>query len=163
MMDRIVVSACLLGDRVRYDGEDNSIVHRLLDQWRSEGRLVSVCPEVSGGLTVPRPPAEIQQGDGRAVLQGEAKIATSGGTDVTEAFLKGAYYALELAQQAKCRFALLAARSPSCGNHQVYDGTFSGQLIDGSGVTAALLQANGVRVFNPTEIEVLARQLDTSD
>lgn len=158
-MQRILISACLLGERVRYDGHDNHVANRWLQRWQAENRLVTVCPEVSGGLPVPRPPAEIQRGDGEDVLARESAIIDIHGVDVTDAFVTGAHNALATAQKYDCRFALLAARSPSCGNQQVYDGTFSGRLVAGSGVTATLLSRHGIRVFNQDQIEELAQAL----
>lgn len=160
-VDKILISACLLGERVRYDAGDNQFLHGLLTRWQAEGRLVPVCPEVKGGLPVPRPPAEIQSGDGSAVLNGDARVMTRAGADVTGAFIAGAHRALEQAQQHRCRFALLAARSPSCGSTQIHDGSFTGKLIDGQGTTAALLTRHNVQVFDPAQIEILAERLDT--
>ncbi|EAR09562.1 DUF523 domain-containing protein [Reinekea blandensis] len=159
MTAKILVSACLLGDRVRYDGADNSVSNDWLQRWKEEGRLVPVCPEVSGGLPIPRPPSEIQGGNGEDVLSQQASIVDIHGRDVTREFLVGAEQALATAQKYGCRFALLAARSPSCGNEQIYDGTFSGALIPGAGATAALLKQNGIQVFNQAQIVALAEQL----
>jgi uncharacterized protein YbbK (DUF523 family) len=139
---RILVSACLLGEPVRYDGGTNRVEHPALARWRREGRLVPVCPEVEGGLGVPRPPAESR---GAAVL-------TRGGHDVTAHFAAGAGRALALAREYGARIAILKERSPSCGVHQVHDGTFSGRLVPGAGVTAALLRENDIAVFSEDEI-----------
>lgn len=159
MPDKILISACLLGERVRYDGGDNRVIHQQLQRWQQENRLVPICPEVTGGLPIPRPPAEISQGDGHSVLQGEARVISIHGDDVTDSFLAGAKAALALAQKHQCRFALLAARSPSCGNNQIYDGHFNGQLVDGAGTTAAMLQQAGIEVFNPEQIDALIERL----
>lgn len=155
-MDKILVSACLLGDRVRYDAADNSLHSGRLQQWQEEGRLIPICPEVSGGLPVPRPPAEIQSGSGDDVMSGHARILNINGQDVSHAFVLGAERALAVAQAHDCRYAILAARSPSCGIDEIYDGTFSGQLVSGDGTTAALLKANDIRVFTQKQIEELA-------
>jgi uncharacterized protein YbbK (DUF523 family) len=156
---KILISACLLGDRVRYDGDDNGVDSVILRRWQKEGRLVSVCPEVAGGLSIPRAPAEIQQGDGHQVIQGLAQIITVKGDDVTSAFLRGAKMALAMANEHRCRFAVLAARSPSCGNDGIYDGTFSHQLVAGMGVTASLLTQHHIEVFNQSQIAQLADRL----
>ena len=158
-MHRVLISACLLGEPVRYNGRDVPTSHTILSRWRAEGRLVPLCPEVAGGLPVPRPPAEIIAGDGQAVLEGNAKVITKSGDDVTAAFLKGAYEALALAQACGCRLAILTEKSPSCGSGFIHDGTFSPGLRAGRGVTAALLEQNGVRVFNQHQLEQAAEVL----
>ncbi len=156
----ILVSRCLLGDPVRYDGRSKALRHPLLRKWRNEGVLVPVCPEVDGGLPVPRPAAEIAGGDGEAVLDGTARIVTEQGMDVTGAFLSGARGALEKARTAGCVAALLKERSPSCGCRRIHDGTFGGGLREGRGVTAALLERNGIRTFSEDDIEALAAFLE---
>lgn len=160
MKHKILISACLLGQRVRYDGDDNLVVHDALDRWLQEGRLVPVCPEVMGGLPTPRPPAEIQGGDGADVMSGRIPVLTNEGTDVTREFIAGAEKALSIAQAEACRFAVMAARSPSCGNRNIYDGHFSGQLVPGMGTTASWLNQHGIEVFNQNEIEMLIKRLE---
>ncbi|OAG72837.1 purine nucleoside phosphorylase [Gluconobacter japonicus] len=156
MKNRILVSACLLGQPVRYDGKAKTLLHPLLQQWQEEGRLVVVCPELAGGMPVPRPPAEIgARQDGRDVLQGEARVIDTSGADVTDEFVAGARIALNVAQTQGCRFALLMEGSPSCGSQMIYDGSFSGQKHAGAGVTAALLRQNGIQVFSQNTIEAL--------
>jgi uncharacterized protein YbbK (DUF523 family) len=148
----ILVSACLLGDKVRYDGSDKLCANTALAQLLAHGQVVAVCPEVSGGLPVPRLPAEIQAGDGAAVLDGAARVLDAGGNDVTRAFVSGAEQALQTALAQRIKVAILKARSPSCGNQMIYDGAFSKTLKRGQGVTAALLERHGIRVFNETQI-----------
>jgi uncharacterized protein YbbK (DUF523 family) len=161
-MDRILVSACLLGSRVRYDGRAKTSEDTLLAGWRAEGRLVSFCPEVAGGLPVPRPPAEIERGaDGNAVLDGAARVLRPDGTDITDAFVTGARAALATARRHGVRLAILKEGSPSCGPLKIYDGTFSGQSTPGQGVTAALLTANGIQVFGENDITAAATYLAT--
>lgn len=161
-MEKILVSACLLGARVRYHGSDASCAHATLRRWREEGRLVPVCPEVDGGLTTPRPAAEIvDPGGGRAVLAGLAFVRTSTGVDVTHAFTAGARIALETAQRYAIRIAILKDGSPSCGSSVIYDGSFSGRRTADVGVTTAQLQANGIRVFCDTEIDAAEAWLET--
>lgn len=159
-MEKILVSQCLLGMPVRYDGGAHG-PFALLQRWRAEGRVVSVCPEVAGGLPTPRPPAEIPTGQGGDVLAGMLPVITIDGADVTDAFVAGANHALRLVHEYGIRFAVLKARSPSCGNHETYDGSFAGIRIAGEGVAAAALRQAGVRVFNETELaeleELLAR------
>lgn len=153
-MNKILVSACLLGHKVRYDGKDNLQTHTLLRAWIKSGKVVSICPEMTGGLSTPRPAAEIQQGNtAEKVLTAQAKITTSNDVDVTAEYLLGAQKTLAFAQQHNVQVAILKARSPSCGSKQVYDGSFSRSLVDGMGVTAALLTQNGIQVFDETEID----------
>ncbi|CAM2069722.1 DUF523 domain-containing protein [Sulfidibacter corallicola] len=158
-MIRILVSACLLGEKVRHDGRHKLSDHPVLARWREEGRIVPVCPEVAGGLPTPRPPAEIFDGDGDAVWRGEAKVRNRHDTDVTEPFTKGAEQALALAVDQGARLAVLKAKSPSCGVGLIYDGSFSGNLIPGSGVTASLLESHDIRVFTEQQIEEAAAWL----
>ncbi|MCA2230145.1 DUF523 domain-containing protein [Nonomuraea aurantiaca] len=161
-MQRILVSACLMGRRVRYDGGAKTSVDALLAAWREEGRLVPFCPEVSGGLPVPRPAAEIEGGaGGAAVLSGEARVLASDGSDVTAEFVAGARAALEVARSSGIRVAVLKEGSPSCGALAVYDGTFGGRRVPGQGVTTALLEEHGVRVFTEDQIAEAAVYLRT--
>lgn len=155
-----MVSACLLGEKVRYDGEDNGVENDLLQRWQKQGRLLAICPEVTGGLGIPRAPAEIQGGDGKTVLAQQATILTNAGDDVTAQFRQGALATLQLAQRNGCQFAILAARSPSCGNEFIYDGSFQKALKAGVGVTAALLRDNGIQVFNQYQLQELASMLE---
>ena len=160
-MHRILVSACLAGEPLRYDGSDALIADSRFLQWQSEGRLIAVCPEVSGGLSVPRIPAEIVSGDGDAVLAADCRVVNVMGTDVTAAFLAGAERALSLCQQYGITIALLTEFSPSCGISQINDGSFSRTRVAGTGVTAALLRQNGIAVFNQfqlDEIEALLKR-----
>ena len=148
-MDGYLVSACLLGICTRYDGGRCPVPQ--LIHLAARGLAVPVCPEVAGGLPVPRPPAEIVGGDGQAVLEGRARVLTIEGEDVTEAFLAGARQALETAQRLGIRQAVLKEDSPSCGCRRIYDGTFSGLRVSGRGVAAALLQRNGITVLSEEE------------
>lgn len=159
-MKKILISACLMGEPVRYDGKGKLFGHPLIDRWRDEGRLVVFCPELAGGFQVPRPPAEIaKRADGDAVLAGEADVVEIGGMNVTEKFVAGARRALALAQREGCDFALLIDGSPSCGSSFIHDGRFSGETHRGRGVTAALLSQNGIEVFAPAAIERLATRI----
>lgn len=158
MMEKLLVSRCLLGHRVRYDGGAHG-PYDLLQRWQDEGRIVPLCPEVAGGLPTPRAPAEIPGGQGGQVLDGVRPVLTDDGEDVTAAFVAGAGIALQLVRQHGLRVAVLKARSPSCGNTQNYDGSFSGTLVAGEGVTAALLRRHGVKVFNESELTAAAAEL----
>ena len=132
----ILVSACLLGLPCRYDGT-GKLDERLLALAKTHW-FIPVCPEQLGGLPTPRPSAE-RRG---------ARVITRDERDLTTAFTKGAEQALYLAQLYGCRIAILKANSPSCGNGQVYDGTFSGRLVPGDGLTAALLKLNGLTILS---------------
>lgn len=115
-----------------------------------------VCPEVSGGFGVPRPPAEIASAaSGAAVLAGIAHVIDARGEDVSAHFVEGARVALELALAHGCHYALLTDGSPSCGSRAIYDGSFEGRKHTGAGVTTALLRQHGIEVFAETEIEAL--------
>lgn len=148
----VLVSACLLGHRVRYDGAESASDSDILARWRAQGRVRAFCPEVAGGLSTPRPPAEIVGGTGEDVLDGTARVLTEAGADVTEAFLRGAHHALRAALDAGAKLALLKSKSPSCGAHQIYDGTFSASRRPGRGVTSALLARHGIHVFTEHEL-----------
>lgn len=160
-MERILISGCLLGLSVRYDNKIQPVKNKCIRMWRNEGRLVVVCPEVDGGLSTPRPPAEIVAGSGEDVLTGDAVIHNAAGLDVTQAFITGAHTALELTQQFHIRMAILKEKSPSCGSGFIYDGTFSRRLVSGRGVTAALLVKNGVAVFSEKNIGAACEFLGT--
>lgn len=154
IMIKILISACLIGQKVRYDGKDCLQQHQRLQKWFNAGKVVSICPEMAGGLPAPRPPAEIQSGKtAEEVLLKQAKILTIDDRNVSAEFVSGANKALVLAQKHHIRAAILKARSPSCGSNQVYDGTHSHTLVNGMGVTAALLSQHGVKIFDETQID----------
>ncbi len=159
-MQKILASACLLGQPLRYDGRDyasgSDLNSDILASWQDEGRIVSICPEVVGGLAVPRPPAEIQGGDGGAVLDGTTAVMTAAGDDVSDNFMAGAKQALALCQQHGIAIAILVESSPSCGSHQIRDGSFSGAKVAGMGVTTALLRQHGISVFNQFQLAEVA-------
>ncbi|HSA52561.1 MAG TPA: DUF523 domain-containing protein [Yinghuangia sp.] len=161
-MHKVLVSRCLLGQRVAYDGGVLAVDDRLA-QWVSDGRVVPVCPEVAGGLSTPRPPAEIPGGQGAGVLDGTARVLTCDGDDVTDPYLEGARISLGLVARHGIRIAVLKARSPSCGNRETYDGTFTATRVTGEGVTAAALRRVDVRVFNEDELDAAQAALDVLD
>ncbi|MDO4811461.1 MAG: DUF523 domain-containing protein [Eubacteriales bacterium] len=137
----ILVSACLLGVSCRYDGKSKP--HPAVERLMVQHTLIPVCGEVMGGLPTPRTPAE---------RKGE-KVIAADGRDVTAQYRRGAEEVLRLAKLYGCKTAILKERSPSCGSGKIYDGTFTGTLTDGWGVTAALLRDNGIRVVGESEIE----------
>jgi uncharacterized protein YbbK (DUF523 family) len=152
-MHKILISACLLGERVRYHGGDARLEHPVLRRWHEEGRLIPLCPEVTGGLTTPRPAAEITvTPEGRRAL-------TAAGQDVTDAFQRGAEAAAQACADQDIRIAILKDGSPSCGSRSIYDGSFTGRRVDGEGLTVARLRAAGVRVFSESEIYAAAEFL----
>ena len=146
-MIRIVVSACLLGSPVRHDAQHKKSDHPILQRWIEQGRVVSVCPEMLGGLGTPRPPAEIVE------RGGERRVLTREGRDVTRQFEEGAREAASEAARNDVRVAILKSNSPSCGSSFVYDGTFTKTLVPGDGVTTALLRKQGIAVFSEGELE----------
>lgn len=143
MGERILVSACLLGVRCRYDGIGKE--YPALSGLGKRYELIPVCPEQLGGLPTPRPAAE---------RRGE-RVVNCAGRDVTEEYARGAEETLTLALRLGCRCAILKERSPSCGRGQIYDGSFTGMLTAGSGVTAELLERGGIRVLGESEAESL--------
>ncbi len=162
-VERILVSACLLGQPVRFDGTGRRSDDLVFERWRAEGRLVPFCPEVRGGLPVPRPPAEITGGFGADVLDGRARVVTREGADVTAHFVAGAWQALERARSCGVRIAILKEGSPSCGSLRVHDGSFTGRRVPGEGVTTALLLRHGIAVFAEDAIEAAAAHLAEVD
>lgn len=140
---KLLISACLMGACCRCDGTGKRLAG--LEALQQRHQLVPACPEQLGGLPTPRPPCEIRGG----------RVFDIQGEDRTAAFQAGAAAALLLYRQAGCQAALLKARSPSCGRGQVYDGSFSGRLRPGDGLTAQLLMAQGIRVFTEDEMHQL--------
>lgn len=143
---KLLVSACLLGVACRYDGCAKPIpnIQRLARRYD----LIPVCPEIFGGLPTPRPPCELVGGS----------VLTRKGADMTAAYEKGASETLKLARLLGCHAALLKDRSPSCGSGKIYDGSFSGTLKDGYGITAELLHRENIRIYNEREIEELLKK-----
>lgn len=141
---RLLISACLLGVCCRYDGASKA--HPLIGELAERHTLVPVCPEQLGGLPTPRPPAE-RRGD---------RVVTREG-DVTEQYRRGAEETLRLCRLLGCEAAVLKERSPSCGRSAVYDGTFTGTLAAGDGVTAELLEAHGIPVYGESRIGELLK------
>ncbi|MFD6438401.1 DUF523 domain-containing protein [Peribacillus sp. NPDC060186] len=146
----ILVSSCLAGLEVRYNGThslDNRIL-RLLE----EKKAITVCPELLGGFSTPREPAEIIGGDGEDVLNGKAKIIEKSGRDVTDLYIKGANLTLKKAQEVGATLVVLKEDSPSCGSSMIYNGEFKGKKKDGNGVTAALLKRHGFTVTSEEKL-----------
>lgn len=142
----ILVSSSLAGLEVRYDNTHrlNKNVSKLVE----ENKAVTICPELLGGFSTPREPAEIVGGDGDDVLDGKAKVIEKSGEDVTELYIKGAYATLEKAKEINAKIVVLKEYSPSCGSSMIYNGEFMSKKIVGNGVTSALLKRNGLRVIS---------------
>jgi uncharacterized protein YbbK (DUF523 family) len=151
---RVLVSACLLGEKVRYNGAAATSSSAQLSRWLAEGRVVPFCPEVAGGLGVPRPAAE---------LDGRGRVMTQAGADVTDGFLRGAQLALDAARAQNVRLAVLKDGSPSCASDLIHDGSFSGRKRSGQGVTTAVLERHGIRVFSELRVDEAAAFLEAID
>lgn len=147
--EKILISACLMGEACRYDGGHN--YKQIVEKIKTMGDIISFCPEEAGGLSTPRTPVE------RCGL----RVITADGDDVTEAFEKGAKQAAALAIQEDCCLAIMKSKSPSCGNGTIYDGTFTHTLRSGDGVTVEALRAVGIEVI--TEAEAAIYFTDTND
>ena len=139
-----LISACLLGMRCTWSGNDNKN-DRAIELSKVE-TLIPVCPEQLGGLATPRAPQEIQGGTGEDVLDNVCRVLNKNGEDVTTEFITGAEETLEIVRQLNIKEFIARSRSPSCGCGRVYDGTFRDRLIDGDGVTTALLRRSGIRI-----------------
>lgn len=144
-MEKILISACLVGDKTKYNGESN--YNPLIIDLLKKYELVPFCPEVEGGLKTPRLPSEIKKD----------KVINQEGKDVTKYYLKGAELALNICKYLDIKLAILKETSPSCGSKEIYDGTFSHKKIKGKGITTKLLEQNGIKVINETQIEELLK------
>ena len=142
MREKVLISACLAGINCKFNGENNLLDGGILDEISKRYHLLFICPEVFGGLSTPREPAEMKGG----------LVVTKTAKDVSENFKFGAEICLKIAKLNGCKKAILKARSPSCGSGQIYDGSFSKKLIFGDGVAAKLLKENGILVFSEDEI-----------
>ncbi len=167
-MQKLLISACLLGEKVRYDGKVIPCPHPLITRWEEEGRLLPVCPEVIAGLPVPRPPAEIVPFGSNGPVgamegNGEDRVMDINGEDLTFAFVLGAEKALEIALAHGVVAAILKEGSPSCGSGHIYDGTFTGRKIPGRGLTTALLAKHRIRVFSELEIQGIETFIGTAN
>ena len=137
---KIMVSACLIGEKCKYNGKDNCS-EKLLE-YIKDHEVIAVCPEVAGGLSIPRIPCEIVNGI----------VINKDGENKDAEFRKGAQICLRRALDEKIDLAILQSRSPSCAAKQIYDGSFSGKLIDGQGIFAGMLSENGIRVMDVEDI-----------
>ena len=142
MREKVLISACLAGINCKFNGENNLLDSGILDEISKKYHLLFICPEVFGGLSTPREPAEMKGG----------LVVTKTAKDVSENFKFGGEICLKIAKLNGCKKAILKARSPSCGSGQIYDGSFTKKLIFGDGVAAKLLKENGILVFSEDEI-----------
>ncbi|MCU5771180.1 DUF523 domain-containing protein [Erwiniaceae bacterium BAC15a-03b] len=159
-MQKILLSACLAGFPVRYNGSAKTLVNHCIARWRQQNRFVVFCPELAAGFQTPRPAAEIQPAAaGYGVISHGATVREASGGDVTERYILAAWLTLEMAQQHNCQFAILTEGSPSCGSKMIYSGGFNGSKIAGQGVTAELLTRHGIEVFSESTLAALCQRL----
>lgn len=142
-----LVSACLLGVNCRYNGKNN--FNQRLFEYFKEAELFPICPEVIGGLSIPRQPCEIVE------VEDGNKVYDINGDDKTVKFIEGAQKTLKIAELLNIKKAIFMERSPSCGVHRIYDGNFNNKLITGRGITTSLLEKNGVKVYSDSELKKL--------
>ena len=146
-MEKVLISACLLGDNTKYDGKNNYT--KEVEKLFPLCDLIIVCPEVFGGIKIPRSPSEIKNG----------KVINKKGMDVTRNFLQGASLVSYIARENNVKYALFKENSPSCGVHNIYDGNFTNKKIPGEGITTQELKKQGIIVFNEKEIDKLVELL----
>lgn len=149
--EKVLISACLLGENCKYDGTNNEV--KDLKKLAKYYDLIPICPEMNGGLKVPRYKSEIK----------DDKVINEKGKDWSDFFFDGAYWAYCIAVQYNIKLAILKDKSPSCGVNQIYDGSFTGKLIDGQGITAKKLTSNGIKVINEKEALELLNKLENED
>lgn len=150
----IVISACLLGEKVRYDGEAKLVQDPVIQYWQDHKLLIPICPEVSGGLPVPRPPAEIRPlSDSDGNNDNKIRVINIDNIDVTNEFELGAGLTLQKCRDNNIQMAILTDGSPSCGSQLINDGSFQSRKIAGQGVTTALLQENNIKVFSQNQLQ----------
>jgi len=146
-MEKIIISSCLLGNNCKYNGLNN--YNSLVEELKKYYELIPICPEVFGGLNIPRDPSEIK-GD---------MVISKNNKDVTNEFYLGANIALDIAKKNNIKIAILKEGSPSCGNNYIYDGTFTKTKINGSGITARLFKDNNIKIYTENEIDELLKLL----
>lgn len=144
-MEKILVSACLLGINCKYNGKNNYIEE--IEEIKNRYQIISFCPEESSGLSTPRTPSEIKNG----------KVFSKDGRDLSAYFIRGAEKALEICKKENIKLALLKEKSPSCGSSYIYDGSFSNKLIKSPGITSRLLMENSIKIYSENEIKELLK------
>ena len=143
---KFLISACLVRLDCKYDGKNN--LNPKIQNFFAKGCCLAACPEIIGGLSTPRPPAEIDGGDGLAVLRKKAKVTNAAGRDVTKECMRGTAIIVRLAKKYGIKQAVLKSNSPCCGVGKIYDGTFTGSLIPGNGLLAAALIKSGIKIYS---------------
>lgn len=152
-MQYILISSCLIGNKVRYDGGHCNTSNQIIESWQNAKVLVPLCPEVHSGLPVPRLSAEVQNYNAASMIQEKTKVFDKESNDITHNYIEGARAALQLCNKFSIKMAILKEYSPSCGVQKIYDGNFSGKKIDGMGVTTSLLLQNDIKVFSEYQIQ----------
>ena len=147
---KVLISACLLGDNVKYSGGNNLTPELVTMLEKYNVKIVKICPECFAGLPIPRVPSEIR----------EDKVFSKDGRDITEEFLSGAEKTYQIAKRKQVDFAILKERSPSCGNSFIYDGSFSGKVIEGQGLTAKKLSKENIIIFSEENLEEIEKYLE---
>jgi len=147
-MKKLLVSSCLLGEKVKYNGKDNKLIASQLEKISKKYQIISFCPEVEGGLPTPRVPCE-------AISIDPLKIINKNGNEKTKEFILGAKKTLELCKKENITIALLKANSPSCSSEYIYDGTFTSTKIKNDGVTSALLKKHNIKIYDENKIDEL--------
>lgn len=151
---KVLISACLVGENVRYNAEKLNFHHPFIEHLKKAGKLIPVCPEVMGGMPVPRKPSELTEPI-EFILKQKKGIQSIDGKDVTQYFIDGCQQVLRIVEQYQIGFAILKENSPSCGVHFIHDGHFSGTLIPGEGMLSFLLRHKRVQVFSEKELDKL--------
>ena len=147
---KVLISACLLGDNIKYSGGNNLTLELVTLLEKYNVKIVKICPECFAGLSIPRVPSEIR-GD---------KVFSKDGRDITEEFLSGAEKTYQIAKRKQVDFAILKERSPSCGSSFIYDGSFSGKVIEGQGLTAKKLSKENIIIFSEENLEEIEKYLE---
>ena len=146
---KVLISACLLGDNVKYSGGNNLTPELVILLEKYKVKIVKVCPECFAGLPIPRVPSEIK----------ETKVFSKDGRDITEEFLSGAEKTFKIAKENQIDFAILKERSPSCGSSYIYDGSFSGKVIQEQGLTVRKLNEENIVIFSEENLEEIEKYL----
>jgi uncharacterized protein YbbK (DUF523 family) len=159
---KILISSCLLNQNVRYNGEVLHFDHPFIQTLKSRGCLMSFCPEVEAGMSVPRLPIELQDTPESIFVQKKG-IIRSDGVDVTSAILAVLEKLSEIIRTYNIQYAILKEKSPTCGVHFVYDGSFSGRLRRGKGIVSWYLEQNNVQIFSENELHLLQEILEKKE
>lgn len=158
-MNKIAISACLLGEKVRYNGKSHKIENEILSQLIEKKLIISICPEIIAGFSVPRLPAEIIGGDGFDVIKNKSKIIDISGRELTDKFLFGSEKALKYILSNDIKIVILKDGSPSCGSTYIYDGNFNGVKHKGCGIFCAFLLENNIKVYNDHLIDKISTNI----